>query len=441
MNRRGQHNQIGSKRAPFRSLEDLLFPKGYKLLLGTTQVYELELAVAEAASLTAAEVIARGAYFASVNGHETNHVKLCGVTPVQVDASSSARRKNFFAANIFKTGYATHGLFPYRGKYHPQMVKAIINIMGLQIGETLLDPMMGSGTACLEASLAGVEAIGIDASPFCVLMATGKQQGATASANDIAGLGDQADRLFEELDRGDLQSSLFGGSTKRSRRSRAGKVKSSIQQFIKLCYLDAMGYAARRSSKSVQDLFPLVLQRYVAAASNFVIVRNQLKLRLGKTSYLEGDARDLSSIGLEDASVDGIVTSPPYSFAIDYLENDAAQLRYLDVNDTALRQRMIGLRGDSLRERFDYYLKDMHSVFAECARVLKRGRYAVIVVGTNSNQLKRALGTDAEEIRIDEVFVRIAASQGLKLERDIIHPIEGIHNTMRDEHLLFFRKS
>ena len=107
-------NEINAPKAtPFQPLEELLFPRGYKLLIGTSQIYELELAVAETRALTSTEIISRGAYFASVQGQETNHVKLCGVTPVQVDTSSSARRKNFFAANIFKTGYATHGLFPY----------------------------------------------------------------------------------------------------------------------------------------------------------------------------------------------------------------------------------------------------------------------------------------------------------------------------------------
>ena len=436
--RSGANN--GREISPFQSVEELLFPKGYRLLMGTSQIYELELAVAESRVLTEAEVVSRGAYFAAINGVETNHVKMCGVTPVQVDASSSARRKSFFAANIFKTGYATHGLFPYRGKYHPQMVKAIINIIGLKPCETLLDPMMGSGTACLEASLVGVNAVGIDASPFCVLMATGKQQGAGARASDVAAVASRADCLFDELDRGNATVSLASVTGGKRKAAGRNKAEASIQKFAQLCYLDAMGYAARRTSKSPRELFPLVLQRYIAAAGNFGAVRDQLDLRLGDTRYSQGDARDLLSAGINDSSIDGIVTSPPYSFAIDYLENDAAQLSYLHVDAGALREKMIGLRGGSLRERIECYLTDMNSVFGECARVLKGGRFAVFVVGTNSNQLKRALGNDADEIRIDEAFVKIAAAHGLRLDRDIIHPIEGIYNTMRDEHILFFRK-
>jgi hypothetical protein len=78
--------------------------------------------------------------------------------------------RSFFTTNQFRTGYATHGLFPYRGKFHPQMVKGVINTMGLKRGDTLLDPMMGSGTALIEASLMGIKSIGYDVSPFCRFM-------------------------------------------------------------------------------------------------------------------------------------------------------------------------------------------------------------------------------------------------------------------------------
>ena len=63
---------------------------------------------------------------------------------------SSSRLKSFFQKNIFRTGYATHGLFPYRGKFHPQMIRGIINIMGLKPGDTVLDPTMDQGLCLLK---------------------------------------------------------------------------------------------------------------------------------------------------------------------------------------------------------------------------------------------------------------------------------------------------
>jgi len=65
--------------------------------------------------------------------------------------------------------YLTHWIYPYKGKFHPQMIRAILNILGLKGGDTILDPFVGSGTALLEAMLLGINSIGVDASPLCVL--------------------------------------------------------------------------------------------------------------------------------------------------------------------------------------------------------------------------------------------------------------------------------
>jgi hypothetical protein len=49
------------------------------------------------------------------------------------------------------------------------MIRALINIIGLKEGNVLLDPFSGSGTTALEAQLLGVNFIGIDISPLCVI--------------------------------------------------------------------------------------------------------------------------------------------------------------------------------------------------------------------------------------------------------------------------------
>jgi len=47
--------------------------------------------------------------------------------------------------------YLTHWIYPYKGKFHPQMIRALLNIIGLNQGDTVLDPFIGSGTSALEA--------------------------------------------------------------------------------------------------------------------------------------------------------------------------------------------------------------------------------------------------------------------------------------------------
>ena len=45
--------------------------------------------------------------------------------------------------------YLTHRIYPYKGKFHPQLVRAALNIIGLGPGDTVLDPFVGSGTTAL----------------------------------------------------------------------------------------------------------------------------------------------------------------------------------------------------------------------------------------------------------------------------------------------------
>ena len=153
---------------------------------------------------------------------------------------------------------------------------------------------------------------------------------------------------------------------------------------------------------------------------------------------LQGDARKLP---LEDGSIDGVLFSPPYSFAIDYLENDSFHLNYLGVNLDSLREGMVGLRGRTLREKFDLYRQDMAQVMGECARVLRPGRLCTVVVGTNNNQLGKILGTTPENVTgIDELIADWARGFGLHQVRKLSRQIRGMSNTMRTEHIVFLQK-
>ena len=58
--------------------------------------------------------------------------------------------------------YLTHWFYPYKGKFHPQMIRALINYSGAKPGDLVLDPYIGSGTTCLEAQVLGIDSIGTD---------------------------------------------------------------------------------------------------------------------------------------------------------------------------------------------------------------------------------------------------------------------------------------
>lgn len=421
-----------------KSFIDDLFGKSYELLPQVSQRYEIDLAYGETQSLSDEELVKRSAYLYKVGGRITNHYHICQHRPVQVDPDLK-HRQNFFDANAFGVGYATHGLFPYRGKFHPQMIKGVINIIGLNPGDVVLDPMAGCGTTLIEASIIGINSIGVELSPFACLMARAKLAGLQMDCSRFIKLLGITDEIFAYFDRNrHAADSLFdqpdGNGAPQMLKELEGS--EARKELVLLAFLDTMGYATRRKSKNAQQLFPTVLRRYLAAVQEFNIVREELGLILGKSKVICGDARKLD---LPNESVHGVIFSPPYSFAIDYVANDDLQIRYLGLDPKTLAARMVGLIGgegrsmaERVRNRVDYYFRDMSSIIGECARVMTRGACCVIVIGSNTNQ--------TGGIRLEHKMIDFAGLHGMPLHKVITREIEGIRNTMREEYILIFRK-
>ena len=111
------------------------------------------------------------------------------------------------------TGRAAPGagwIYPYRGKYHPQMVRALLNIVGAKPGSRILDPYLGSGTTALEASLLGIDCVGVDISPLCVLLTRVK----TRSVEAVAEIRDRVHALLalDTLDPSDASIASDGNA-------------------------------------------------------------------------------------------------------------------------------------------------------------------------------------------------------------------------------------
>jgi len=438
-----------------------LFPAHLELVPQLNEVYELELAFLESQLLEDDEIVQNGAYFGRVGDVLTRHFLMCSGEPVRLPAHSSSRLRSFFTTNQFKTGYATHGLFPYRGKFHPQMIKGLLNAMGLKPGETVLDPMMGSGTLLIEARLMGINSYGVDASPFCRFMTQAKLDGLDIALGPVRAALEHCESVFEHFHNvaghplghreargcaapGALFSTIDPDAKGNIRLTDKEALPDGCQAddvygFLLLAYLDSAGYAQRSQRKPPYEQFRAILERYLFVAEKIQHVLAGAEDELGSATALEGDARQLP---LESNSVDGILFSPPYSFAIDYLMNDAFHLGFMGVDTEELRQRMVGLRGSTARRKLESYKTDMDKVLAECSRVLRPGRICTIIVGTNNNQLGKILGISSDSVQgIDEMLVELASSHDLRLVRKISRQITGMANTMRSEFIVMLQRA
>lgn len=83
------------------------------------------------------------------------------------------------------TRYSVHGLHEYKGKFNPQVAKALLNIFGVMPGEQVLDPFCGSGTTLVECAHIGVFGWGVDVNPLAVFISNAKLRALATPAADL----------------------------------------------------------------------------------------------------------------------------------------------------------------------------------------------------------------------------------------------------------------
>lgn len=355
----------------------------------------------------------RTAYFEEIDGRKTHHYYISGI-----------RGKG----QIGHTNqYLTHWFYPYKAKFHPQMIKALINYIGLKEGDVLLDPFVGSGTALIEAKTIGVDSIGIDINPVCTLQSKVKCDLLELSPEDLRSVPRNKAFYFFDRRRKTLQNlEKFVVNVSESRQELT--LDERVYDFYLLCYLYALSdYTYIK--KSMWWAFNDNLDAILRTVGKFDDLKKKLDIKLGKVEIKEGDARKLD---LPDKSVDGIVTSPPYSIAVDYIKNDLHALEYLKINPGSLRPEMVGLRGNG-DERVRLYYEDMKKSFEEMYRVMKDSAYCVVVIGDVTYDRKR--------LDIKDNFIAFAKQVGFSCVDVIRRPILGGFARLRYEYVIIFQKT
>jgi hypothetical protein len=311
--------------------------------------------------------------------------------------------------------YLTHWIYPYRGKFHPQMVRALFNLLGAKPGDLAWDPFIGSGTAALEASLLGLDCVGTDLSPLCVLLTKVKSQ--SVSALDAIRV-----RVAELLADEALDVDAFSPST---------ETHEQVRNFLQVARMVTFSDVARRGRQAAAA-FRRNLAQMLESAEAHSSALKEFGIRPGKVTALLGDARELKTTGIGPGTIDVVMTSPPYSIALDYVKNDEHALEALGVDMDGLRHVMTGVRGRGAHQKMAHYNDDMKLVFRQVALALKPGGSAAFVVGDAT--------VDRREITTTGEMAEWAEAAGLRLERNIRKIVFGLYSVMTDERILVFRK-
>lgn len=282
-----------------------------------------------------------------------------------------------FQANKGRPGYRW---FKYKEAFSEGLVGHILDRIGLTSGK-ILDPFAGSGTALFAASERGLDSLGIELLPvgIAIIHARKLAQGPDAEAIRAALRRWRADQPWQDFSASRpfphlrITQGAFSPETESglARYLAACKEESDpIARFLRfaaLCVLEEISYtrkdgqylrwdyrSGRRQGATPFDKGPILpFEQAITQKLDEMITD------LGPSGFLPGffdtvlargaiETREASCLDtlptLETASIDGIITSPPYANRYDYTRTYALELAMLGSGEAdvrALRQTMV----------------------------------------------------------------------------------------------------
>jgi len=408
-----------------------------------------------------------------------------------VDWASTDLRKPFL-----------HYLHKYKGKGDPRISRALINLLKVKEGDTILDPFVGSGAFIADAPTMGINAIGIEVLNIGKMIAEIKCN----LGINIGDLRESIIKLFENIDstlfKQDIRKELAelmekirentaNNSAYRKIEPHLGKIFSlkeaiekiennEIKNFLLiLLSQQIVEYSEKnRAWDIVGSLKSYVEDRYLVLYSTQKLAEILgVNLHGSKVKIIKGDSTNMSI--LKDNSIDGILTSPPYFDALDYIGNNKISILILGLDEDLTWESTKDFYEAKHRDEFKHdtlplfvsdkyfsielptsslnlikllqksrriykatvvenYLKMMKLSFEECYRVLKEHKYYLMVISKCHSWI---INGKEEVIETSPILADLGRSAGFKVVDVIEHGLsKADKGKIGVEDILVFQK-
>jgi len=385
-----------------------------------------------------------------------------------------------------------HYLHKYKGKGDPRISRALINLLKVDEGDTILDPFVGSGAFIADAPTMGINAIGVEILKIGQLISEVKCK----LDYDIKRLRDEIVEIFNLSKTNDknyhkLSQEITDVTEKIKKYTTGTKLYENISPHIPTIILLKNKIEQIEDEKIKNFLLVLLSQKiveysekkryfdFLTSFKNYVEDRyftlyatyrlaEKLSMDIckGSVQIIRADSTDMSF--LEDSSIDGILTSPPYFDALDYIGNNKVSIIILgfdddlkygstkdfynpnfrnnkcceDVQLPQSSMELIKILKESKRSIkasiVENYLKMMKLSFRECYRVLKKNKLYLMVVSKYHTWI-----INGKEQRIDTspIIADLGKSEGFKLLKIIQHGLsKADKGKIHVEDILVFKK-
>jgi len=303
--------------------------------------------------------------------------------------------------NRQSTRYSAHGIHEYRGKFNPQIVRAIGNLLDLSPGSWVLDPFCGSGTTLLESTHNDWNALGLDINPLGIEVARAKLAALQVPLDSLSRFSVRLTHRLNNMIAGlslDLpfdakQKAQVGGTEWESLLPNLNYLHKWFTESVLVQLAAILRAIAEIPEPAIQAIFRVILSNILREVS----LQDPADLRIRRrksppsnmpaiplfvktlTSWIKtllkarqcfqaapntiqeailGDVRRAADIIGEiypSQTFDAAITSPPYVTALPYIDTQRLSLALLGLIDSAdirtTERQLIGNREITNRER------------------------------------------------------------------------------------------
>lgn len=368
--------------------------------------------------------------------------------------------------------YLTHGIHKFPAKFFPELPRYLIQKYS-EVGQTVLDPMCGSGTVVLEAILNNRVGVGVDIDPIAHLITKVKTTPINSETlkNAVDALSQQIEAFRKSIDYTPVipefnyrdswfkpfvlnELAIIKDSIKTLGASKQISEWSSIYDFFHVVMSSIIRDVSNADPHCTRTVLRKKVTKKISPGVTFERFLRRLDQQVDEmrkfTEIIEGlkitdvilPIGSALETGLDDESIDLAVTSPPYINAVDYPRTHQLEMYWLgllgDGPLSKVKRKYIGtetvykdeyrdlqvsglntldpvlkqiFKRDPRRAFITYkFFDDMKSQFQEMMRVLKPGSRYCVTIGNN---LIRGV-----RVKSHEILVEIAESSvGFELEK------------------------
>lgn len=240
----------------------------------------------------------------------------------------------------------SHFLYPFKARFRPPVARSAINIVCPEEQGIILDPFTGSGTTNIEAATMELDSIGIDINPFYTFMTEAKYQFYTKRIEEES----FAEAFWNSLDSGNL-------------------FHKSLQQKGHPIFPVLYSCATCMHFKDPEKAFFKKYQETKTLQDEWWKIKHNYKLGKLETKVISAEF-----LPYRDDSIDGIVTSPPYSNALNYLKENRGAPEFFEISEKLKVQY-------EATKSLEIFYEMIERAILEMIRVIKPRRKIVFIIG------------------------------------------------------------